>query len=127
MNENTAPTATVTETPKKKRSSYSFEYTGKDFAVKNKENPAGLHKAAIAWLNVLKAAGKSLTQAECLSELGKLTKADTGTTQEPIRIIYYWKKALVEGGWIRPLKKLGTVAISAPAETAAEAAETTEA
>jgi hypothetical protein len=102
MNEQTASTPSTAAARRKKTSRILFEFTGKEFSIQSKENPQGLHKAAAAWLQVLKDAGKALDRDECLTKLAKL---DTGTSQQPIRIIYYWKKTLVDGGWIRLTKK----------------------
>jgi hypothetical protein len=102
MNEQTVPPTSNAATRRKKTSRILFEFTGKEFSIQSKENPQGLHKAAAAWLQVLKDAGKALDRDECLA---KLVALDTGTSQQPIRIIYYWKKTLVDGGWIRLTKK----------------------
>ena len=103
--------ATSSNAPRRKKTSRTlFEYTGKEFAAQSKENPQGLHKAAVAWLNVLKNAAKPLDRDECLT---LLTGAETGTTQQPIRIIYYWKKTLIDGGWIRLTRKDGKPKVEA--------------
>ena len=122
MSDQTAASSNTT-TRRKKTSRTLFEYTGKAFSVLSKENPQGLHKAAVAWLTVLQSAGKALDRDECLTKLAGL---ETGTTQQPIRIIYYWKKTLVDGGWIRLTKKETKPKVEAtvPAETPQPAAAT---
>lgn len=93
----------VQETKSKKSSKILFTYTGKEYSVKSKECPAGLNKSAAVWLDVLKAGGKAMGRDECVDALALIP--DRGTSQEPIRVMYYWKKFLAAGGWIVVTKK----------------------
>lgn len=114
MSENIAQ---VHASRRKKVSLAMFEYTSKEYFVKSKENPNGLHKAAAAWLDVLKEAGRPMTRDECLAALAG---RDTGTTQPAIRIVYYWKRSLLDGGYIKIFKK-GETAVEASATDAVPA------
>jgi hypothetical protein len=127
MSEQSAETA---KTRRKKTSRILFAYSGKEFVEQSKENESGLHKAACAWLNVLRTAGRPMDRDECLTALAEVS--DTGTSQKPIRIIYYWKKTLIDGGYITLSRKDGRPIVTtvpdasntaAPAVTA-EAAQT---
>jgi hypothetical protein len=102
-------------TRRKKTSRVLFGYTGKEYVVKSKEHPEGLHPGAAAWIEVVKEAGKPLDRDACLAGL---TLKETSTKQPAIRIIYYWKKFLVEGGWLVTSKKEHKVK-PAPATVAA--------
>jgi hypothetical protein len=62
--------------------------------------PEDLHYCAVAIINTVKekAAGKGFaTRDEVLDGLAALKLK---TTQAPIRILYYWKKNLIDNGYL---------------------------
>jgi hypothetical protein len=113
MNNDQTATQAPTETVRKKQSRILFKYTGKPFTVVSKTNPISdtpdcqvLHAAPAAWLTVLKNADKALSRDECVAALAVVAETGTtGTSQPPIRILYYWKKFLTDRGYLATERK----------------------